>query len=833
MTELLAAALAYARAGYPVFPVKLDKTPLTPHGFKDASRDEDVIRAWWDKHPTASVGIPTGSVTGLVVLDEDPRHGGTESLAQLVAEHGAIPESPVARTGGGGRHFWYSHPGGAVPSVVGFRPGLDLRADGGYVVVPPSPHSSGTPYSWIAPLFGSNLRLPPPWLLQAIEQRRATPLKFPTTSDGKVPKGKRHDFIVRVAAKIASSFEATDRDTVLRAVRGAVHEAMDVDGRTDDDVVGAVDSALRKYARPAKPVEPTPPLEEFDPEVGEVFAATDPNGKPDLGIAWVTDGRLVRTTLSAELHRIEKKYEGATQSKSSRSNAEAAEEREREVKRLVSSLPFVRIRDALWPLPSDPTVVSVAVWERTHGSLLSALERYFRERVVTNDPDGYLVQALWVMGASARSDEIDYAPRLMFEAPFGWGKSTAAEAAQLVVPRGVYGAALTPAAVYRLMNGWHPVLLVDESAIHDNPDFLRVLRTGFKRGARIIRAAQNQDSGVVTVDPFGWVILTTQVDTKEDLVSRCFVLHLSPGVPEKRVTIRDSEATALRTVLTRLRLDILAGAAYRDIGTVAEAARAKGGLEPRSRDKLTALWAFATRYGVEDRLVVAAGRLEEEATEQLASSDKGLVVFAIAAVVERAGGLEKLQARDLELQEIHRQVERLLIDQGEATEIPIGGGETASRIDLRKYGSRDFTGRIVRELGFKVHHKAHRARLTLAPFIVLWPSVWSRYGGTMTLDDVANREGVLSQNTLPTLPLCVVPPTEKLPPGDTPLTLPLGGGTLPKMGGALSIKGTPEAPPAPTNPLERSSLEPDPEDLFAGRKTKADRERERLGGGEA
>jgi hypothetical protein len=253
MSALLDAALEYAHAGRPVFPVKLDRTPLTPHGFKDATTDEAQVRAWWRKHPAASVGLPTGATTNLVVLDEDPRHGGTESLEQLVKEHVPLPEGPIVRTGGGGRHFYFSHPGGTVPSVVGFRPGLDLRADGGYVVVPPSPHTSGTPYAWMVPLESVKPRLPPPWLLEALEEWRATPLKFLTT-DGKVPRGKRHDFIVRTAAAIASRFEVADRETVLRLVRGAAHEAMEVDGRTDADIVAAVDSAM-KFAKPAKPPE--------------------------------------------------------------------------------------------------------------------------------------------------------------------------------------------------------------------------------------------------------------------------------------------------------------------------------------------------------------------------------------------------------------------------------------------------------------------------------------------------------------------------------------------------------------------------------------------------
>lgn len=148
MTDLLDAALEYARRGYKVFPVSIEKTPLTPHGFKDATTEETQIREWWTRWPDAGIGMPTGALSGVVVLDVDPRHGGDESLAQLVEEHGPLPDGPVVNTGGGGRHLYFKHTGGHVPSVVGFRPGLDIRADGGYVVLPPSPHRSGTDYRW-------------------------------------------------------------------------------------------------------------------------------------------------------------------------------------------------------------------------------------------------------------------------------------------------------------------------------------------------------------------------------------------------------------------------------------------------------------------------------------------------------------------------------------------------------------------------------------------------------------------------------------------------------------------------------------------------------------
>jgi len=112
----------------------------------DAAGIEQVQR-WWRRWPDANVGIVTGAVSGLVVLDVDPRHGGEESLAALEAEHGALPRTVESLTGGGGQHLYFRHPGASVPSRP-IAPGLDLKGDGGLVVSPPSGHVSGRAYAW-------------------------------------------------------------------------------------------------------------------------------------------------------------------------------------------------------------------------------------------------------------------------------------------------------------------------------------------------------------------------------------------------------------------------------------------------------------------------------------------------------------------------------------------------------------------------------------------------------------------------------------------------------------------------------------------------------------
>lgn len=117
---------------------------------KDAALEPGIIRAWWRRWPNANVGIVTGKESDLVALDVDARYQGEESLAALEAMYDRLPGTLTARTGGGGRHLFFRHPGGSVHNIARLfgLEGLDVRGDGGYIVAPPSRHLSGQYYAW-------------------------------------------------------------------------------------------------------------------------------------------------------------------------------------------------------------------------------------------------------------------------------------------------------------------------------------------------------------------------------------------------------------------------------------------------------------------------------------------------------------------------------------------------------------------------------------------------------------------------------------------------------------------------------------------------------------
>lgn len=174
-SPMLAAALGYLARGWSVLPLRpRDKRPIRSwEQWQHARPSEPQVRAWFTAWPEANLGIVTGAVSGLVVLDVDAKSGGEEALAGEAALAGPMPPGPEVLTGGGGRHLYLRHPGFEVPNRVGIRPGLDLRGDGGYVVAPPSIHPSGQPYRWRDGHAPDDLPLPPlpRWLVQPAGRR--------------------------------------------------------------------------------------------------------------------------------------------------------------------------------------------------------------------------------------------------------------------------------------------------------------------------------------------------------------------------------------------------------------------------------------------------------------------------------------------------------------------------------------------------------------------------------------------------------------------------------------------------------------------------------------
>lgn len=208
MSALLDAALHYGELGYAVFPCAPGtKTPLTEHGCLDASTDAERIEAWWTNRPNANVAIATG---GLAVIDVDEE---STWLADAPERELDLAAAPMSLTANGGRQYVFRQPPNkAWRNTAGrLAAHVDTRADGGYVVVPPSVLEGGRAYRWAEGMEledpPENLPEPPGWLADLLN---GSPTASPTLAHvaaappggNGIPSGQRNATLARLAGSM-------------------------------------------------------------------------------------------------------------------------------------------------------------------------------------------------------------------------------------------------------------------------------------------------------------------------------------------------------------------------------------------------------------------------------------------------------------------------------------------------------------------------------------------------------------------------------------------------------------------------------------------------------
>ena len=207
-TALLDAALGYAKRGWPGFPCKGGaKLPLIKDWPNRATTDPDTIKQWYRQWPDANWGLVTGARSKFVVLDVDKKSGGHVTLERLEDQHGKLPDTVEQHTGGGGRHLLFHYPanGHAIRNSAGaVGPGLDVRGDGGYIVVAPSVHESGGVYTWEASSDPEDTPLAdmPAWLSALLQGASQSPTPTVVDENGGIPEGKREQALLKMAGQL-------------------------------------------------------------------------------------------------------------------------------------------------------------------------------------------------------------------------------------------------------------------------------------------------------------------------------------------------------------------------------------------------------------------------------------------------------------------------------------------------------------------------------------------------------------------------------------------------------------------------------------------------------
>lgn len=236
---------------------------------------ESDLRTWWGRWPESNVIIITGEVSGLVVIDIDPKHGGDESAREYpVMVEALAVETPIALTGGGGQHYLYQWPGFEIPNAAGVFPGVDFRGDHGYIVAPGSTHVSGRTYEWDTSAHPEDIPLAelPQTFRDALRSRdryvvgqgnggpamRPAKVNIDGIIEGtiRVPEGQRNETMVRVVGSIVGTNpnESGMLEMALRVNARSFDPPMD-EGEVTEIVRNIVKRELSKQRASAEALE--------------------------------------------------------------------------------------------------------------------------------------------------------------------------------------------------------------------------------------------------------------------------------------------------------------------------------------------------------------------------------------------------------------------------------------------------------------------------------------------------------------------------------------------------------------------------------------------------
>ena len=183
------AALHYCRLGWSIVPAAAEgkRALVSWKRWQSQAPDEELVERWWTRWPKANIAVITGRLSGVVVIDVDPRHGGDRALALLEQEHGDLPWTAVVETPSGGTHLYLAHPGYGIPNSAGrVGPGVDIRGDRGLALLPPSRRALGG-YRWA--VGGPNTIPPVPNAWRKLLQQRPRP----AVADARMPSGATPD----------------------------------------------------------------------------------------------------------------------------------------------------------------------------------------------------------------------------------------------------------------------------------------------------------------------------------------------------------------------------------------------------------------------------------------------------------------------------------------------------------------------------------------------------------------------------------------------------------------------------------------------------------------
>ena len=242
--NFLDVAMFYAQNNIKTFPVKRQgKSPLCPNGFKSATTDKVVLQEWNNKFSNCNVGIPTGLINNIFVVDIDGEQG-IESLNRLELIYGKL-NAPTVITGKG-KHLYFKMPEIDIKSSVSkIADHIDIRANGGYVVAPPSVHENGHRYTWENFALNKDFPEAPSWLISLISniEKEHLPVSSVLEEIASAPEGERNDTLYRRAISLINRSKKEYLN--MNEVKQNIINAAILSGLSKEEATKTFDNALK------------------------------------------------------------------------------------------------------------------------------------------------------------------------------------------------------------------------------------------------------------------------------------------------------------------------------------------------------------------------------------------------------------------------------------------------------------------------------------------------------------------------------------------------------------------------------------------------------------
>jgi hypothetical protein len=528
--NMAAMVLNYASEGLPIFPLhtvrdgrctcgkpscespgKHPIASLVLNGHKNATKDSDTIRQWWTNNPDANIGIATGKnagSVGILVVDVDGEKG-EAALTQLVEQYGSLPKTKAAKTGKG-RHLYFRYSRTVERVKCSTNDGLDIKADGGYVVGPPSMHASGRRYEWVD--INVEYAEAPDWLIDYANGARRRQNNIVALNTNEKPR--------RTALKrILNANPLPDTEEERRRLASALSVIPSGDRSTWLTVGMALHSTGRSWAKKTWDVWSRSCPEKFSEQgqddtwrsfdrpydgprvtVGTIFHLAEEHGWKVAESKTVAEGNS-RTphsdlnqheppSMAEEVEAVCRRLADLSRVEYDRVRGTEAEKLGIRVGTLDDEVNKYRAEDdapragrpLALPLP-DPWPDPV-----DGGALLDELVSVFT-RYVMMPPASATAAALWCMHAHA-FEASTTSPRLFITSPEKrCGKTTLLRVIQALVPKALQASNITAAALFRTVEAARPTLLIDEADtfLSENEELRGIINSGHARDGQVIR----------------------------------------------------------------------------------------------------------------------------------------------------------------------------------------------------------------------------------------------------------------------------------------------------------------------------------------------------------